>query len=682
MTEWIDVMDVDYTFFEKIEPQYRKQGQREKYGQPKAYADTVCAFDIETTRLRDIDHSIMYVWQFAVKGHPVIIGRTWEEFILFLKRVDHALKPDLRLVIFVHNLSYEWQFLSGIYHFKEYEVFATDNRKILYCRMFRNRFEFRCSYRLSNTNLKTFLKDYGAVHQKVSGDDFNYELDRYPWTELSDLEMEYCCNDVQGLIEAVENLMNEEGDNYYSLPLTSTGYVRRDVKQALINNPVAKNTFPDKETYQMLKWAFRGGDTHANRWHAGKILQNVKSFDRSSSYPDVMMNRKFPVTPFVDDDPRKLEDRIKQGRACLMHLLIYAPKGKRVELRDKFCGNPYIPLSKCENIVGECADNGRVLSADHFEICCTDIDYEIMKEQYWFKVDCIRLKTARYGNLPEKFKAVLRDLYRKKTELKGIPGREIEYQLSKAKINAAYGMSVQDVGKASVVYRNGIFQLDESRSLEDILKKAAKKSFISYAWGVWVTAWARKALFDGVKIVGQGNFVYCDTDSVKFMGDEADFTEFNAACIEDDLRTGAWAEDSKGARHYMGVYEEEPEYRRFATLGAKKYAYEDQDGELHITIAGVNKSKGAAELESKGGLDAFISAADPDHELVFSEAGGLDAVYNDVAEPFTYICRGGLSVTVTSNVCLRPSTYTLGLSQDYLDILTLCEWDLKKLMRL
>ena len=40
------------------------QGTRKK----TRYLDCVCAFDIETTRLQDIDQSVMYIWQFCVNA--------------------------------------------------------------------------------------------------------------------------------------------------------------------------------------------------------------------------------------------------------------------------------------------------------------------------------------------------------------------------------------------------------------------------------------------------------------------------------------------------------------------------------------------------------------------------------------------------------------------------------------
>ena len=108
----------------------------------------------------------------------------------------------------------------------------------------------------------------------------------------------------------------------------------------------------------------------------------------------------------------------------------------------------------------------------------------------------------------------------------------------------------------------------------------------------------------------------------------------------------------------MGVFEPEGTCKRFVTLGAKKYAYEDEKGKLHITVAGVIKSKGAKELEENGGLDAFKP------NFIFREAGGVEAVYNDKPEITEYKIDGH-TIPITANVVLRESTYTLGITEEY-----------------
>ena len=135
-------------------------------------------------------------------------------------------------------------------------------------------------------------------HQKLQ--DFEYTELRYPWTEMTALELEYCQNDVLGLVEALKAEMQRDNDNLYTIPVTSTGYVRRDVKKAMnsISRFYVQKIVPDYPTYQLLSEAYRGGNTHSNRYHTGEILHNVHSYDRSSSYPDVLVNCEFPIRRF------------------------------------------------------------------------------------------------------------------------------------------------------------------------------------------------------------------------------------------------------------------------------------------------------------------------------------------------------------------------------------------------
>ena len=48
---------------------------------------------------------------------------------------------------------------------------------------------------------------------------------------------------------------------------------------------------------------------------------------------------------------------------------------------------------------------------------------------------------------------------------------------------------------------------------------------------------------------------------------------------------------------------------------------------------------------------------------MFSDAGGLEAKYND--EAYGVIEVDGHKLNITRNVCLVPSEYTLGITGDY-----------------
>ena len=632
------------------------------------YKDLITAFDIETTRLQDIEQSIMYVWQWQFGDEYTVVGRTWEQFEAFQRKLKAVLEDSV-LVVFVHNLSYEFQFLRGIYPFNQDEVFAIKSRKVLKCNMW-DSFEFRCSYIHSNMNLDTYTKKMGVKHKKLTGT-FDYEKIRYPWTELSDEELAYCVHDVQGLVEAIEIEMEHDGDNLYTFPLTSTGYVRRDAKKAMsqVNYRFVKEQLPDYEIYKMLREAFRGGNTHANRYYTNYTLHNVHSADRSSSYPDVMCNCKFPISEFYRLGDIGYDEVVKmigkRQKACLMRVAITGLHLTRIDW-----GCPYLSISKCRHIENALEDNGRILSADYLETTVTDIDLKIILQEYSFTdIKFYDVATARYGYLPEQLIKTICQYYHYKTELKNVPGQELLYMKSKNKLNSLYGMCAQDPVKQSILFIDNDFK-EQNENEAELLLAYNKKAFLAYQWGVWVTAWARYRLEEGIQLAyGDVNdpnapqFVYCDTDSVKYLG-EIDLNKFNTERIKDSKRSGAYATDPQGITHYMGVYEKEHDMCEFRTMGAKKYVYrETPDDKLVCTIAGVSKSLGGKELEEHGGITAF-------HEgFTFEKAGGLEAVYND-NPVITETEIDGKRLSITSNVSLRPSTYTLGLTADYKRLLT------------
>lgn len=224
---------------------------------------------------------------------------------------------------------------------------------------------------------------------------------------------------------------------------------------------------------------------------------------------------------------------------------------------------------------------------------------------------------------------------------------------------------------------NGINFSVEEVNEEEELSKTNSRSFVAYAWGCWCTAWARLMLEKAIRLCGH-KFIYCDTDSVKFVGN-VDFTELNTEIQALSERHKAYADDPKGKRHYLGVYEYEgktdehgnkiPTYKRYVTLGAKKYAYEDEKGNLHTTISGVSKD-GAEEL---GCLENFKEG------FIFRESAGMEAVYNDLGhEPIEI---DGHTVEITPNIYLHKSTYELGLTSDYKKLFFLTQEMFDRIMK-
>ena len=634
----------------------------------------LCAFDIETTTLElpIVDdrtqnaHAFMYIWQFQL-NNITIVGRTWEEAEQLFISLSDACKryrkekrlEDLPIIIiWVHNLAYEFQFLSGIYAFQNDECFFRDIRKPIYCKMF-NCLEFRCSYIQTNMSLSHLTKQLG-VKAKLSGQKYDYSKVRFPWTPLTDYELEYCATDVQSLVECMRIKMENDGDNLQTIPLTSTGYVRRDCKQAL--KPLyldIKELLPNEKQYRLLRKAFRGGNTHANRKYSGKILDNVFSYDMSSCYPAQQLTKKFPMSPFRWIDDRLTFDRIKRfidlGYAVVG---LYQFKGLRLK---KIVSIPYISLARTE-AYGFQLDNGRVLEAEYIEMALTEIDLKIVLKQYTF--DEIQVQTAMVAQkhyLPQEYRDVIIRYYENKTKLKGVtdPEQIYLYQKSKEKLNGIYGMSAQDPIHAEILYNGGDYARSDYTTGD--ADKVLSKAKFPYQWGVYTTAYARAALQEAIDVAGPA-MVYCDTDSVKTLG-RVDLSYINRKRQASAEASKAFADDPKGNRHYMGVFELDGVYDRFITCGAKRYAYET-DGHMSITVSGVSKAVNEATgvsfaVEELGKLENF-------HEgFIWRKSAGTMSVYND-DDLFDYTDpETGKKVQIIKNVAIIPTTYEMTYAKDY-----------------
>lgn len=637
----------------------------------------ICAFDIETTYEEKIEQSFMYIWQFAMMDLETehiyyCYDRDWNSVVNLFNAINDEY---LSTLVFVQNLSYEFQFFR---HWLEItDVFALKSRKILSCKS--NNVVFRCSYLQTNKSLDKFTHDMKVEHCKLSGEKFDYSKKRFPWTKMNDYEITYSVNDVIGLLEAMKKRMDNDGDTLYSLPLTSTGYVRRKAKQAMknFNYKQLHEMFFDETVYILLRNEFRGGDTHANRYHSNKILKNVDSWDRASSYPDVMLNCEFPMSNFA---PRMIDNIEKLLKLCEKRHLCFIGKFilTNVRQKDVYYGAPYISKDKALELSEPVCDNGRILSCDRIILSLTDIDYQIIDNEYDFDIEIVSVYTAKYGYLPAGLRNLVIDLFKNKTELKGIEEKEVDYMKSKELINSLYGMCAQNPIRPEIIYNDGEkpFIVEPVQDLHEAMEKHNKKAFLSYAWGCWVTCWARYYLKLMINIVGD-DFVYCDTDSVKFIiGVNYEtildnIKKLNNEIKERSINNKGYATDSFGKTHYLGVYEQEKKYKEFKTLGAKKYAYEYEDGKLGITIAGVPKKEGAKELKT---LENFKIG------FVFSNCGKLESRYNDLDYGiYNPDGKPGHDIDIRSNIVLRPTTYEIGITDEYSRVLMDAEnWNMFK----
>ena len=643
-----------------------------KSGKHKMYQRKPMTFDIETSKIpKDNEghyEAFMYIWQVCIEGN-VVFGRRWEELQEFMKNVINAYKlsKEERVVVYVHNLSFEFQFMQD--YFKFVDVFATASRSILTAKT--EHLEFRCSYKLSNMSLAKFIENTPNTLHYKGIDDLDYATVRTPDTQLTEVEYGYCFNDVKGLYECVMELLKE--DNIATIPLTSTGYVRRDCRNAMNKNKNNRKMFLRSRLtllqYKLLRECFRGGNTAGDRYLTNLILNNVGSYDLSSSYPFQMIARDYPLGKWNYGVIRNLETLEEYNKKyCTIARYTF----KNIRLRDEK-PIPYIPQSKCLAL-GDDREiyNGRILHADVLSISMTNIDFDIVREQYEYdEIAVEEFHYSRKGLLPKELRDTIMYYFEKKSKLKGDEEHYYEYMKSKNKLNSIYGMTVTNILNTEIEYHDG--EYTEKKMNEEEMQEALDKyyknhrSFLNYSWGVFVTAYARRELEDGLNIAGLDT-IYCDTDSVKYIGDhDNEFEAYNERLNREcDSKGVVNYAEVNGKRFYMGIFDKENGYDEFITLGAKKYAFM-QNGKLGITVSGLSKKKGAEELKRKGGLRRF------QRNEVFYNSGRTIAQYNSAK--VHEITVDGCTFSTASNLAIVDTTYTLGISDTMLDIIERLQGD-------
>lgn len=633
-------------------------------GKKSKYLNVAAAFDIETTNIIDPErpYAFMYQWQFCIDD-KVFFGRTWNQYIHFTKRLAEVLQlGDRLLVVYVHNLAFEFQFMRRFFEWSD--VFMKSPRHPLKC-VADGCIEYRDSYALSNMSLRKFCENTpNSVYWKNS-DKFDYSKIRTSKTKLTWREESYCYCDVRGLCENISYLM--QTDNLADIPLTSTGYVRRDFRHEYQKNPDLRYNWLryrlTPETYTICRKAFRGGDTHASYWFSGDIVKNVYSYDISSSYPAAMLFDKFPVTKFTEIKPQTYIRKKCLPKFAALLFVVY----KNIKYTGAAC-LPYIPIDKLQQCSKQrINDNGRLLEClpdkdgnDGFiSLWLTDIDLKIIEHDYQYEKRYLkRVFISKYGDLPEEHKTQLMHYFRLKTQLKNVPGKEYEYTKAKNRLNSGYGMMVTDIVRPVLEYTDD-YERPRYPDLNEALAEFyhSRSNFLRYDQGLWVTANARYRLRQMIWKIGK-DCIYCDTDSIKCRGCHDDvINEYNREMIQRAEALGYYADDPGGKRHYLGTWETDGIYDVFKTLGSKRYIVKEKGSTKYkTTIAGVDKKAGA-RFFNKHGLKAFRNGA------TIKNAGHVVAWYND--DKIHYIEVDGVEIKTAANIALVNEDYTIGVTNEY-----------------
>lgn len=690
-----------------------KKNEKRKNG--KTYtkdSDTICTLDIEVSSgWKQSDGTVIgyhagedesfwnsmekvsvpYIWQFSIND-VVYYGREWTDFPKFLEKFP----KDTHIIIYVHNLGYEFTFMQNLFKFTE--VFAREAYKVMYasCDEFPN-LEFRCSLFLTRLSLDSWGKKIGLP--KRTGD-LDYDVIRTPKTPLTVTELGYCERDCQVVFKGIEKY-RETYKHIRDIPLTQTGEVRKVLKakvkadrrlQSLLIGLLPSNA----DMYLRLTKCFSGGYTHANFKNAGIYFTKEKgnlpdghgvAYDFTSLYPSVLFAEKYPMSKFFPDT----FDFTKINEKC------YIMKVEFLDL-DAKTQNHYLSASKCESLDNSAIiDNGRIVEAENATIWLTEIDLYIMFMVYKFQYKIKECFSADKGYLPKYVAESVLDFYGNKTKYKDVEGYEDIYMQNKQFLNSIFGCMVMALCQddCEYDYLSHTWNMSECTKediREELIKLKSKnngRTYCCYAWGVWCTAYGRFWLWtamqhkykkDGKTIKIDEHVIYCDTDSLK-IDIEVNFDwldkitaekmkkacEFHGIPIE---RTMPKSPD--GIERPLGKFSKEENFTEFVTLGAKRYCYRtEKDGVLHLTVSGVNKEAVACLNDDIYNFN--------EHTVFDKDNKGVNKkliIHNNEMTPTLW--KAGESDEYYSDfrcgITMRPTSYNMTMAAEYTLLLSLSKY--------
>ena len=657
--------------------------------------------------------SIMYMWQICINGR-VIIGRTWDQFKELCDYLvnEYGLATDRRLIIWVHNLAFEFQFIKDLFEWDK--VFALKTRKPIYACTSEG-LEFRCSYILSNLSLANLAKSLTMFKLRKKVGDLDYNLIRHNLTPLSKKEKTYGAYDVIIVSCYIfECLKHERRGMMSELPLTATGYARRYTRNKCLSGSgrkeedanykeyhgiISRLTISGIPEYELMLRAFAGGYTHGNASLVGHILyggaysKGISSFDLSSAYPAALCSEYYPMSKGEKVVIRSYKEL---NRTCKMYCCIF--DCTFYNLRPKAVPDNYISISKCwhdDHVpdndkyrmkINAVTNNGRLVSADKISISITNVDYEIILKMYeWDKMEIGTFYRYKKGYLPKRLIESILQLFKNKTELKGIKSQEDFYLKQKQLLNSVYGMMVTSINPPINEYKNGEWQPPRSEDLAEMISKynKSKKRFLFYPWGIFCTSYVRRTIISGLLSCG-GDYAYSDTDSLKILDAEKHqkfIDSYNKMVIKKlEMMCDHYnlshdlikPKTSKGKTKILGIFENETEsgkWLAFKTLGAKRYLLINCNHELELTVSGLNKKVVTPYLEKKYGKYKALEVFTNNLIIPGEYSGKLTHTYIDdkmEGEVTDYLGQT-IHYESPSGIYLEPAEYNFSLEKEYLN---------------
>lgn len=647
----------------------------------KTYINCYSGFDIETSSINEF--AFMYKWQLSIKCDDylnkktqyVISGRQWQEFIDILDRLiaHFELNKNKRIIIWVANLSYEFQFMRKWLNITD--GFFREKRKPFYI-VHNECIEFREALNFVGNSLKKLAENVCNTQKCVGDLDFSIVRDYN--SILSEKEEGYCDNDVIILSEFSEWYFKKYIIERNFTPVSIQSDIRRQLKEKAKADFNIKelqrnimSAMPSETLYNiMMSSVFRGGYVHANYKYVGKTLDKsykMGSWDYTSSYPGEMEHKYMPFK-FIRIENDMFNDDLLKKKCCIIIVTFYNI--------ENTTNHSIESKSKCIELESPLIDNGRILKAKKMTVALTELDYLIYKKFYkWSKKEIKCLYIADKIKLPNYLLSTLENPYIDKSILKS---QHNNYAYEKSVVNSNYGVLVTKRQVNEIKYNNETSDYDIEEGQD--YYSYCRNSITLPQWGLWITAHARFKICSMIFAIENSNtkneksnrkseVVYCDTDSLKvthYKEVEQLINDYNNRTMEINKSMCKKRDLPFEYFNDLNCLDFEGEIKTFKTLGAKRYIYVDKNNKIHQTIAGLPKDTllrvaKNQHLKSKKKYNIFKEF---DNNMMIEDTNKLCAKYNDNEQSIIY---NNCYIYEKSSVCLCHVDFNLKMDKIWLD---------------
>lgn len=609
------------------------------------YYNIPAAYDSEWTSVtikennQPLHLATLYMWMFGIGDAydcPVAYGRQTSEFPEFINLLEKVapISSDNRLVVYVHFLGADFSYIRRWFQWNEV---MTDSPHNIFTARYHG-FEFKCSLKLAGGRGLGTIGSQLTRHDigKKTGD-LNYDLVRHWKTPLTEKEMGYCEYDIRTLLAYIDEKIQEEKE-VTKIPLTNTGYIRRHIKGEVMGNSnyvKAVHALKIADVYNLATSTFRGGDTHANPLIVRKLLKDVASYDLTSAYPAALVLNRFPMTTPSPVKPTNhiFETAKYDPSTYYMARIAFYNLRPLVDYQHPISASKTLPKHNPTAVL----DNGRIVSAEYVEVFGTELDMHVISQYYtWDYYEVYEYVEGKKRPLPTPLVKAILEIYKRKTELKGVVGEEHEYLIAKNMMNSCYGMMatnpLRENYELDINDEEEPYHLIEKEALDELTKEDGRRGrFLYYLWGIWTTSYTRYELYKGITACGY-DFVYADTDSTKLANYQKHMKQFEALNDEIQHKIVKAAEyhrlpkylfsprSKEGKEFPIGLWDFEGVYKRFKTLGAKRYIVEHDERWVQKHIDELIKEYGwpcpyeltCAGLKKTGGLKYLLEISPDD----------------------------------------------------------------------